>query len=154
MTDWREAARGIPVWIGASVVNDLGGEAIVTFPPGSESDATEVWVAYAYDDGSGGGDFIIGAAKGEVTLNLEHPDTRTAYDRRLALALGADPMDVEEGVMVWYDFPYLRVFAGVAWYWGAPPAFSWREDVDLGTVGHDGLTARALAWPADKRVKS
>jgi hypothetical protein len=79
-------------------------------------------------------------------LDLSNPDTRAAYDRRLALALGAPDYLVERGVGVSVsDDEHVIVRAG---FYDNPNS-DWHHVAHVGTT--DPLLARALAWPADKR---
>lgn len=49
----------------------------------------------------------------EATIDLLDPDTLAAFDRRLALRLGAPEEAVREGVIVQLDGGYLSVFVGM-----------------------------------------
>lgn len=87
--------------------------------------------------------------------DLSDPDTRAAYDRRLALALGAPVEAVGEGVRFYLD-------GGAGWQMDAGfkgddvTTHAWHFDLralgnEVLTNTDDPLLARALAWPADKR---
>lgn len=151
----REAARGIPVRAVCRALSDRHGVVTVHSVHGSTAfvtidrypmlpDADEV---YARD----------------LIPDLSHPPTRAAYDRDLALALGAPIEAVDEGVMVgWGSSGGLLVVAGlpdarhhagqddpsVVYPWAIEVGVEWR----LVRTPENLLLARALAWPADKRV--
>ena len=87
--DWREAARGVPVWAGAHAVDPTTGlvgvvAAIDAFA--SEARLHSTWLPAE-----------------RLIVDLSDPDTRAAYDRRLALALGAPIEAVDEGVALYLD---------------------------------------------------
>ncbi len=142
--DWREAARGIPVWEGARVLVARSGRVTflgrVEFIDGDRIVCREP-----------AGQVLLSASEDPVVPDLADPDVRAAYDRRLALALGAPPEAVDEGVVFFSS--------GDGWGWsiaaGADPEgdFLWTRSFMPETNGAcDRLHARALAWPADKRV--
>lgn len=121
--DWREAARGIPVWEGALCVFDCGA--------------------------SFGGKYRAEVdAEPQYIPDLSDPDTRAAYDRRLALALGAPEGAVNEGVRFYRNGSEWTIDAG--FFRGYGQDADWSRDLRLPTG--DFLRARALAWPADKRA--
>lgn len=145
-TDWREAARGIPVWEGAAMLwRELASE----WEPNprwrsarSEGFGNYGWVAY--------GDNSL-VPQDRAIPDLADPDTRAAYDRRLALALGCP----EEHANVGVRFRHEGNFGGHAWTIdaGARPHrydSEWERTARIATA--DPLLARALAWPKDKRV--
>lgn len=91
MTTWQEEARGIEPWVGARVLA-FGGAGYVAL-----SGYGEVWRVADHD------------APWEVLdalrpiLDLTDPDTLSAFDRRLALRLGAPVEAVREGVIIAVD---------------------------------------------------
>lgn len=135
--DWREAIRGVPLWTGAAVNDTRGpgyGGGIVTGIDGDQVEVNDAWCPV-----------------GQFALDLEHAPTRRNFDAELALALGAPPEAVDEGVVFFSE--------GESWGWsigaGADPEgdFRWTESFMPATKGAtDPLLARALAWPAGKRV--
>jgi len=98
VTDWREAARGIPVWEGAAAWFE-----------GKRWRVTRLWPSVDGGEDRVSLDALDGSGDGEippvqtVVPDLTDPDTRAAYDRRLALALGAPTSAVEEGAHFGYD---------------------------------------------------
>lgn len=147
--DWRDAARGIPVWIGAFVqALTFGGD----YRPG--------FIGHAGIRMSDTGHVL--PLTGREVPDLSDPDTRVAYDRRLALALGAPVEAVEEGVSIYRDEDSWSLRAGAPrnypsdadvepWYY----TLGIRDDhVNAGRPTADPLLVRALAWPADKRVSA
>lgn len=135
----REAARGIPVWEGAAGLLDGSPVRVVEILalPNARTSAT---VRYRY---TGGGPRCFADS---ITLDLSDPDTRVAYERRLALALGAPEHLVERGVGASLFEGALIVQAG---FYDSRLS-NWAEVIEVNTI--DPLLARALAWPADKRV--
>ena len=144
-TDWREAARGIPVWEGAQVcrIGLRGVGTVQTILPGGGGLA--LWGDGATLDPR------------EFFPNLADPDTRAACDRRLALALGCPEAYADVGVR-FRRLSSLSPSAG--WIVEAGhdehdfydgPAWT-SEPRTVAADAEDPLLARALAWPADKRV--
>lgn len=91
--------------------------------------------------------------------DLEHPDTRIAYIRRLAIALGCPLNLAIDGVIVDWEGRGILICAGV-------PAIERRENYDpylvypweievpntLVRTRENMALALALAWPAEQRV--
>lgn len=78
---WQEAARGITPWKPAR----LWWMGSAPLPPG---------VVLYYGIADLGADDLA-----QCVVDLADPDTRVAFNRRLALRLGAPPEVVEEGVI-------------------------------------------------------
>lgn len=143
-------ARGIPVWPGAhvrmdwsmeylgeagcDVVEEFVAEGIVLGRPEGDAEAHERWLWYAFDRRIGQDN------RADVFLrpDLTHPDTRAAFDRRLALRLGCLEAVANQGVVVAlsqvYGFASLELHAG----WAAPGDgrgngnyLCWSRGVDL-----------------------
>lgn len=124
-TDWKEAARGIPVWEGC--LEMYGGRVEAIDGPNIRK-RDGLTVGYRSPATSG--------------PDLSDPDTRSAYDRRLAIALGCPESIANRGVIV-------HTMDGGPWMIHA--GFGWTRP--LGISGDvDGILARALAWPTDKRI--
>lgn len=148
---WQEEARGIEPWRGAVGFCVRGSERTVVWVWGDEDDRQ---VRYAELSGEGW-------PASEFTPNIENPDTCAAFDRRLALRLGAPEEVVREGVIIAVDeivVPAERrpdgvehrrhvlcVVAGLvkrADYIDDP--LEWSDTVDVDTP--DPLLARVRAW--------
>ena len=150
---WKEAAKGIPVRENGRVCR-VGSRGVFTvrmiLPSGF---ALFLWQDGVRLDESGS---ILAS---EFFPNLADPYECAAYDRRLALALGA-PDDIEGCYVVAYGpgtvakgvEPFVLVM-GRAGFDEGEEGWAWSSMVD-GVSTDDRLLARALAWPADKRVKS
>lgn len=160
-TDWREAARGIPVEEEARVY--------VWWMDGWVRDVVrKIDAERGFFTGYRGG---VAYGLHLAIPRLDHPSERAAYDRRLALALGLDPKNgvlfepvgISASVSVWRVTVGMKVDPewarrqGDRPYWGAPPMVP--DCVELRFPAYppharvtDPLLARALAWPADKRV--
>jgi hypothetical protein len=163
---WQEAARGIEPWLGAGVlvVDRMTGE------PGPDRYLTtpgRVVLRHRWPNAAGGGpgyDFatsnlnVIDAQSGYwysgsrwfPVLDLSDPDTRAAFDRRLALRLGAPEEAVVEGVRVFPVGPgEWRMEAGCD-YLGLDcnkePYLRTRWELALNIDTNDPLLARVLAW--------
>jgi hypothetical protein len=89
----------------------------------------------------------------EAIPDLTDPDSRAAYDRRLALELGATQEQVAEGVAFgcnaggewWIACGFLAPIAEARSTWHR------RLDIRAEDTPEGRLLARALAWPADRR---
>lgn len=140
MTTWQQEAVGIEPWYSATTTM---GESFVEF----EEERTHAVTGERY----------IHRVERVITVpDLEDPDTLAAFDRRLALRLGAPEEAVREGVMVevfvrktWH----LHMVAGVPCSW-AEEGVSWPQEgvswpweamVDVGDVSNT-LLARVRAW--------
>jgi len=142
---WQEAARGIPVWEGC-LATDVDGHRWRILETGGR-----FYVARIRHPRCGN---VCEGRPIDLTPDLTDPDTRAAYDRRLALALGA-PESIEACGVNLYGAarvvpgvaPFIEVFGRV----GGEDGYRWCELVD-GIDTTDPLLALALAWPADKRV--
>ena len=140
MTTWQEAARGIPVWPSAYFYS-VGYE--------RKQMCTEISVYTNPPIASG----VYGYSHQEVIVALDHPDTRAAYDRRLAVALGAPADVVDDGVVI--EFLYgeyaMVLFAGPSELGQSEQEFAWTSRVELDRFD-DPILARALAWPTEQRI--
>ena len=151
-TDWREAARGIPVWEGAAAWFE-----------GKRWRVTRLWPSMDGHEDRASLECLDGSGDGEIppirhaVPDLADPDTRAAYDRRLALALGCPEAYADVGVR-FRRLSSLSPSAG--WIVEAGhdehdfydgPAWT-SEPRTVAADAEDPLLARALAWPADKRV--
>lgn len=128
----RAAAMGIPVWPGCT---DIDGDHVASV----HGDRVYLWTDENEPASS--------VPARMCAPDLADPDTRAAYDRRLAIVLGC-PDDGRLDRM-------FRIEVGSAL--GSAPighllltSDGWRVTVPVGTT--DPILARALAWPADKRV--
>ena len=82
--NWREAGQGIPVWLGC---REMDGGIVVGF--------TDDGIIRKIDGA------MVGTCHPATSgPDLADPDTRAAYDRRLALELGAPEEAVNEGVCI------------------------------------------------------
>ena len=133
---WQAAARGIPVWIGCL---EMDGGRVDGF--------TEHGIVNVRQRG------MIGSSHPAASgPDLADSDTRAAYDRRLAVALGVAETVANDGVIVFYLPNIGDWFMGAGWC-EDDGDFAWsRRFQEIDT--DDALMFRALAWPADKRVKS
>jgi hypothetical protein len=167
--DWREAARGIPVWEGALALFDrrtgwwpgrcldVADAAFLDLPSGHRGSRTPCEAITRWMDGGG-----------EIIPDLSDPDTQPGYLRRLAIELGCPEEVAAEGASFLYTpDPYrapdsygLGTWAIVAGLRptvfddnGPRPAFEseWERSLKLGT--DDRLLALARAWPVDQRVR-
>lgn len=82
-------------------------------------------------------------------VDLSDQDTLAAFDRRLALRLGAPAEEVRDGVMVRLDDSFLSVFVGMVeanidGCWENIPQRDVGPNFDLKTT--DPTLARVLAW--------
>jgi hypothetical protein len=136
-TDWREAARGIPVWRGCCAIHSHMG-----------SMANEVVLGASAEHILAAGMMDRVRKPIDCIPDLSDPDTRAAYDRRLALVLGAPGEAVARGVIV---ADYDGVWAVMAGLPSAETGGKWMWARAL-ALTDDPLLARALAWPVDKRV--
>lgn len=150
--DWREVARErrIPVWPGACVWWDSeDGDGAVT---------AGLWVVV----GQNGPEWLLARAEGEsvragvsvrpgaLVLALDHPDTRAAYDRRLALELGCPAHTADCGVVVGWSRGLLTVWAGIPDTGAEPGDIVWLFERAVPVPKDaDRLAARALAWPKE-----
>lgn len=86
----------------------------------------------------------------DCVLDIAHYDTRAAYDRRLALALGAPERAVALGVVVYPSSVGASLIgAGQVVAPDGYLRFEWFKELPACS---DANLLRALAWPADKRV--
>jgi hypothetical protein len=132
--DWRELTRGIEPWDGAKLLNGLR---CLWYRNGADGPCG---VTVRHEDGR----MQCGVwplTQGGYNPDLADPDTRAAFDRRLALRLGAPPEAVDEGVLFYRVGRQFRIAAGSAdenglhvWCHGVPGS------------ANDSLLARALAW--------
>lgn len=142
--DWKTEARGLPVWPGAFVVH------------GEESDGPAE--DYAADTVCIRDGMTFWPAE-ECSPDLANPDTLAAFDRRLALRLGAPEEAVAQGVIVrlvpvgdpppWPRFVgdrggmVLDMMAGLRDQSFDAPVAAWTY---RDHHGDDPLTARVRAW--------
>lgn len=154
-TDWRAAARGIPVWLWCRAFSGRHDfVSLLVVEVGANSTAGLVNPAAPAGWPGGGGS---GALTSSWFPDLTDPDTRAAYDRRLALALGCPEACADVGVR-FRRLSSLSPSAGWVVEAGHDEhnfanEHSWDTlptTIAAGVV--DPLLARALAWPADKRV--
>lgn len=134
-TDWLGAAEGVPRHPGARVwtASLAGGRHLARVTDGGNIRMVLSGVVYP--------------PAAEV-LDLSDARTQRAYLGDLALALGAPPAAVEEGVRFYPWTGGWRIDAGAPVLTGY--AAAWEMDLrDLGTT--DRMTALARAWPADRR---
>ncbi len=140
---WQDAARGIPVWVGAAVrERDNTASGVVIRIRGDRLDV------FVNNDHMEMGDDAWYAS--DCSLDLSDPDTRAAFDRRLAIALGAPENVVNEGVRFFYTEGAWCLACGPRNYPSGESndPFFYRLSSEHQT---DPLLARALAWPANKR---
>lgn len=131
---WHREASTIPPWPGAKAIGPDGASLRVV----SLSNSL-VWTVEdsAVNCGTGVG---VGWSPWHV-VNLEDPDTLAAFDRRLALRLGASEEDAREGVQVSY---YDDTITPCWWvHFGRRGAYYDAED--LGGKP-DPILARVRAW--------
>lgn len=144
-SDWREAARGIPV--------EEEGRIYVWWHGGWVVDVVRhLEAAAGFFTGYRGG---VAYGLHLAIPRLDHPGERAAYDRRLALALGAPVEAVSEGTRFYVD-DTVPDSVGWALEAGGKIVKWWprKRDFLLDSLETDDpLLARALAWPADKRVR-
>lgn len=139
---WQEEARGIEPWAGAAIYRTPGGYIGTAYQVG------QVLVYGAYHKDAAG--FRL-SWHDECVPNLSDPDTCAAFDRRLALRLGAPEEMVNRAFCVVVmqdpqtDTWILHVHAGAV----SPgdyidDLFEWHEQVRVDT--DDRLLARVRAW--------
>lgn len=150
---WQDEANALPTWVGAKMIHPDGRTGTVVAVTAWWSDVREDGRRYLMADGHGTkGEQLFLMVEGSVAdvggfvLDLSDPDTRAAFDRRLALKLGATQEQVNEGVMFVDDGRWF-VVAGWPVRVGASVRYPFiralTEIVDV----RDPLMARALAWP-------
>lgn len=131
MADWKDEARGIPVWVGANLVGGM-----VCVAPHKVKAGRRVYgsATAARLDGYGLRE-VCEVDVDPFVLALDNPDTQAAYLRRLALRLGCPEEVAGEGVMF-----YRRG----DWFVAAGP---WEDDVPewYAMVGNDDVSDRLLA---------
>ena len=143
--DLTVAAQGIPWHPGDHVVflcGKLPGMSAIVLTARDRETGTHA-VRHRYGEGYAG--------HGDAVIDLSHPGTRSAYDHRLALAFGAPEAAANDGVIVFYLDGIGDWFVGAGWN-GSRNDFAWCrrfQEIDA----DDPIMFRALAWPADKRVR-
>lgn len=154
MNDWRDAAEGIPVWVGAAVNatwwND-DGECYEWEPDGAPRCVAAFMSPDSIEAVLPDGERLNlprGKPGTKVIVNLADPDTHAAYMRRLAVALGAPPKVAARGVTSWRTDSLLHIDAGRD-VLGMP---EWRGIANVGTA-RGVLRAHALAWPTARRER-
>lgn len=134
MADWKDEARGIPVWEGAKAIHT----GINRWPQVVALDPSlGVYAREPFESSLSTGF----AGKEELILDLSDPDTQAAYLRRLALRLGCPEEVAGEGVIATFCGGGLQLRAGAA---RRSPYNVWTETVDVGT--DDRLLALVRAW--------
>lgn len=153
MSTWQEEAVGIVPWIGAQIVNDNGDVGIQVEEPNSEGWFNVMRIPAQWDLV---GFCVARALPGEdppfigSVPNLEDPDTLAAFDRRLALRLGAPEDAVREGVVFFQEGSTWICAAGG--YLGETRAghnvarLRWYHDAGWLDGATDTLLARVRAW--------
>lgn len=130
---WHAEARGaIEPWTGAIVIRDTIYRDVVTAIKADPSGALCVRAT---------GD-LSPVPIAEVLLDLENPDTLAAFDRRLALRLGAPTLATQSGVVIRLDTGHgdglnLHIRTGDG---------TWGCQVVLGLAEPDAILARVRAW--------
>ena len=123
MADWKDEARGIPVWVGAFAYAGADGPELV-----EEGDVeSELYRRYA----------------SECLPALDNHDTQAAFLRRLALRLGC-PEEVASAGVMFYAEPrsaYGTVAAG-----GLDDCGDWVWCRDVAPNVSDRLLALVRAW--------
>lgn len=139
-TDWREAARGVPVEEEARVY--------VWWMDGWVRDVVrKIDAERGFFTGYRGG---VAYGLHLAIPRLDHPSECAAYDRRLALALGAPERAVALGVVVYPSSVGVSLIgAGQVVAPDGYLRFEWFKELPACS---DANLLRALAWPADKRV--
>lgn len=129
---WQEEAKGIEPWPGALLVS---GERCCVVGKGG-------WVVVATDSSPYGSTAILDAGSPNMPpVDLSDPDTRAAFDRRLALRLGAPVEAMTEGVVFYENcggIDQWTVHVGANERWRVVMNFD-------GTAGKP-LLARVRAW--------
>lgn len=141
-TTWQEAARGIEPWDGAKLLNGLR---CLWYWNGLDGPCG---VTVRHEDGRTQCG-VWPLTQGGYNPDLADPDTRAAFDRRLALRLGA-PAAVEGCHIRMYGpsrcvtgvIPFVEVRGHVDRDGERP--WEWYTKVDVDS--DDPLLARALAW--------
>jgi hypothetical protein len=153
--DWREAARGIPVWSGARVIFTESATDPRLYPERRGRSYAGIAVRERHE-----GVWVVGWLEGEwsdreaasLVPDLSDPDTQAAYLRRLAIMLGCPEEVAGEGVVVYpWTEPGWSGWIIEAGSSREEPGGAWAWRLDLGT--DDRLLALARAWPADRRVR-
>lgn len=126
--DWTSEVRGIKPWPGARVLSrDKSWLVVRTPPPARGAEWFEI-------------DSVVRSriAVADAVLDLTHADTRSGFDRRLAVGLGAPEEVADQGVVFYWDGRFWRMNAGVAaWEWCGR---------DLEVIEEQPLLARVMAW--------
>lgn len=143
---WQSAARGVPLWVGCR---------IVWVNPGVPTNGRPMFYVGVEDDdliAMQPGPFTYGSryvhSGGRVVPDLEDPDTRAMYLRRLAVALGC-PEDLADECVGFILYGSWTVVSGCPDNDGA---FPWSVAPESCRDAIGKIEALALAWPADKRV--
>lgn len=139
MADWKDEARGIPVWVGANLV---GGMVCVRAHDTENGERIYGSAAAVRLDGYGLRE-VCEVDVDPFVLALDHPDTQAAYLRRLAIRLGC-PEEVASAGVMFYAAPrsaYWTVAAG-----GLDDCGDWVWCRDVAPNVSDRLLALVRAW--------
>lgn len=144
---WQEAARGIPAWVGAKVIerdNTMAGTVVQVRKNGR----LDVWCGDHCED------MDDAWFPGDCVPDLADPDTRAMYLRRLAVALGCPESTASIGVTFQASGDGYECAAGrkITMEGGTFTPWRWHTGGDVRFAVADECVALALAWPADKRV--
>lgn len=153
MTTWQQEAVGIEPWPGAKVRNEEGVVAVCVCAVGDDGEFSvalqdEDWPVligmYAAIVCHGECQSFVGAI-----VDLSDPDTLAAFDRRLALRLGAPEDSVREGVRFYWDGSEQEWTLEVGYYRMWFEVFPERDGYPHGRDGETGepsIFARIRAW--------
>lgn len=138
MTPWQHEARGIEPWHSARVLDVGTGRAYTALyadPLYILNTRIPAWTVWSPDG-------LEGFATDILVLDLSDPDTLAAFDRRLALRLGASEEAVREGVQVFREGNSWTVAAGV--FKGYGDNWLWFKDTEINVDCH--ILARVRVW--------
>lgn len=143
---WQEAAKGIPVWEGCLATDGDGDNWRILETGG------RFYVARIRHPRCGN---VCEGRPIDLVPDLTDPDTRAAYIRRLAVALGC-PEEVADQEVAFRPCPnragWWHVYAGHPGSDEDGPFVSGWVSATLMPETTNRDLALALAWPADKRV--
>ncbi len=134
MADWKEEARGIPVWAGALFYD--GDSAFTRIC----DDAEHGMVLFC--------DGACAPAK-RCAVALDNPDTRAAFVRRLAIRLGASEKAAAEGVRFYWEGANEEWTLEAGYYHQWYATFEPKDGFPVGVNGDSGelsLLALVRAW--------
>lgn len=134
MADWKDEARGIPVWVGAAIGRVGHGYVGTAYQVG-----TVLVYVMCHKDAAG----VRLDWRDEAYPDLSDPDTQAAYLRRLAIRLGC-PEEVANAGVMFYAEPRSAYWTAAAG--GLDDCGDWVWCRDVSPNVDDRLLALVRAW--------